>query len=166
MPTRKEINREKRRVTHASREALRPPEQRIDRIDFDTVAYPLVNQTRLQAFKAMREWLQEFFEEILHRSDSEKHFQGKDSAILTIAVGRKFFFWLSSGRHGRLADPHRPNPETTASRCTLNTIEGCLGVLCGTLKYFARPLETEVRQQILWWIRNDMVQGGCISYSI
>ena len=77
MPSHKEINREKQRVTHASREALRPPEQGIDIIDFDTVAHALFSQTRLQPFKAMREWLHEFFKEVLYRSYSEKHFQGR-----------------------------------------------------------------------------------------
>ena len=94
MPSRKKIEREKRRATHASREALQPPEERIDSIDFDTVTHPLLDQTQLQASKAMREWLHEFSEDVLHRSDSKKHFQGKDSAIPTIAVCRKLLLLL------------------------------------------------------------------------
>lgn len=91
----------------------------------------------------------EFFMEVLHRSDGKNHFQGKDSAILTVALYRKFFLYLASSRHGKLEDVNRPNPETTPPRYTLVTMEAYFGILYGTLKYHAISLKTEVRQQIL-----------------
>ena len=88
MPTIKERNQSKRRALHAAREALRPPEQRIDSIDFDTTARPHVSQARLQAFEVIREWVDEFFEEVLHRSDS-KNPSTPSLKDITICMARK-----------------------------------------------------------------------------
>ena len=92
----------------------------------------------------MKEWVKEFFEDIEDYFDSDKYFKGKESAILTIAVYRKFFYFLVSSRRGKLPDTSRPNFETIPSRCTLNTIEGYFGLLYSVVKFYAVPFKKEV----------------------
>lgn len=107
-PTTRAINeREKRKARHAANEAARPADKRlVTRQDLDDLVARHISNDRLQLFRKMKHWFEEFLEDSavdVSRAEADAYFRPHGRA-LTVKLIRQYLFYLADGRVGQIRE--------------------------------------------------------------
>jgi hypothetical protein len=144
-------NKAKRKAAFQLAEARKAPEDRIlARSDLDTLVRQTASANKLRQMKQTVQWFIEFWTEGLVESlgteaEARSFFVAKGPAMPLKTI-RQYFLWIATSRQGLI--------ESTLS---INTIKIYMLRFFATVEWYQiRDVESEVKQQVGWWIETTL----------
>lgn len=117
----------------------------------------LTHKTLVDMDRIMRRWC-EFHRDVLDSNAGPEYFK-EDGPMPTRILLNRFFFWLADSSEGNLYESSHLPSETTENRnITVRTMTGLAVSLFSAFAYYHQPLEDELRNNAMLWIRSKLTQ--------